>query len=125
VRVELRPSRPEDFLALVGDLPPYRVKTLTAVAGERVLGIGGLIYINGELWASVQMAPEARQFRVAIHRAGLMAMRMIRASGARRVYAEAQLENAAARRWLLRLGFEPVPGSERAFVWRSDVAADR
>lgn len=123
MRVEFRPSRPEDFLELIGGPPGHRAKTITALAGDRVLGVGGVIYINGELWASLQMAPEARRYPTAIHRAGLKAIELFRAIGARRVYANAQPDNPAAERWLERLGFSRV--SDRHFVWRSDASDDR
>lgn len=120
---------PEDFAALeplLGGKHPYRARTLTATADGKVLGVGGLVYLpDGTTWASVVMSDEARRYPTAIHRAGLAAMKMIRRSGARRVFARAEDGNNTARRWLMRLGFTEVADSDRIFVWRADAALDR
>jgi hypothetical protein len=126
-RVTLRPTIPEDLPFLIGEPLPCRIRAITAVltteegerknsrpssvvrppSSEKVIGIGGIAFPpDGPVWAFVQQAPEAKKYPVAFHRAGLMAMKMIRESGVREVVATADADNEAAVRWLRRLGFD-------------------
>lgn len=118
-RVELRPTVAADFLALQGAPPKFRCRCLTAIVDGRVIGIGGLVHNpGGELWASVLMAKEARDYPVAIHRAGLRAIAEFKRLGLKRVLASAEPDNAAAERWLERLGFvRTTVGALEVFVW--------
>lgn len=122
IRVLFRPSVADDFVALQGSPPIYRSRCTTATVEDRVIGIGGLVYPpDGEIWASVLMADEARQYPAAIHRAGRRAMAEFRRLGVKRVFAEAQPGNPAAERWLLRLGFVAIDVlGRKAFVWRPE-----
>jgi RimJ/RimL family protein N-acetyltransferase len=130
-RVILRPTIPQDLPFLIGEPLPYRIRGITAVilapddqadeeandssvaiacphagGGPTIIGIGGIAFPPaGPAWAFVQQAPEAKRYPVAFHRAGLMAMQMIRELGLREVAATADHDNAAALRWLRRLGF--------------------
>jgi hypothetical protein len=133
-RVTLRPTIPEDLPFLIGEPLPYRIRAITAVlttddkregtddggqkdscpfsavcplSSDKVIGIGGIAFPpDGPVWAFVQQAPDAKKYPVAFHRAGLMAMKMIRESGVMEVVATADADNEAAVRWLRRLGFE-------------------
>ncbi len=106
---------------LIGEPLPFRIRALTAHVGDQVLGIGGLGYLpDGVVGAFVVMSEEGRKYPVAIHRAGLAAMEMIRASGERRVIALADHFVPAAERWLERLGFEAVTvDGVTAYVWQA------
>lgn len=116
MRVTLRPTIPADLPFCIGEPLPHRIQAITALAGDEVIGIGGIGFRpDGTVIAFVQMLEQAKAYPAAIHRAGLMAMAMIRAARAPLVIAEAQPGNPAAERWLLRLGFEPFEG---VFVWR-------
>jgi hypothetical protein len=109
VRVELRPSVPSDFVALNGTLPPLRVRSLTAVLGSEVLGVGALVMLpDGSVWASTVMREDARRFSFAIHRAGVALMRFAREAGYPRVYACANPAIAGRVRWLEALGFRQI-----------------
>jgi hypothetical protein len=120
VRVTLRPTVAADLPHAIGEPLPYRIRCITALAGEEILGLGGLGFRpDGTVIAFAQILPEGRKYPAAIHRAGLKVMAMIRASRVSLVIAEAQEDNPAAARWLLRLGFERVELAGReAFVWR-------
>jgi hypothetical protein len=129
-RITLRPSVPADLSHVIGEPLPYRIRAITALAGDRIIGLGGVAFPpHGPAIAFVQLAPalgdsdspEARRYPVAFHRAGLIAMEMIRMSGIAQVIATADAGNAAAVRWLKRLGFAPVERQPIAgrilFVW--------
>lgn len=125
MRITLRPTVAAD-LAHVFDRPiPHRIRALTAVNGEQVLGVGGIGYRpDGTVIAFAAITDEARGYPAAIHRAGLAAMRMIREAGVQAVLAEAEENNPAAERWLLRLGFRKIEiGGQPAFVWERDTNA--
>jgi hypothetical protein len=145
--VILRPTIPEDLPQVIGEPLPYRIRAITAVllpaasergaafaaqtpeasppeatANGKVIGIGGIAFPpDGAVWAFVQQCPEAKRYPVAFHRAGLAAMKMIRAAGLGEVRAAADRDNEAALRWLRRLGFVEVgliSEDKVAFVWR-------
>lgn len=122
VRVLLRPTVASDLPHVIGQPLPFRIKAITAHIGDQVLGVGGLGYLpNGVVGAFVAMNEEGRKYPVAIHRAGLAAMAMIRASGERRVVAIADLLIPSAERWLERLGFEAVTvDGITAYIWQAE-----
>ena len=119
MRVTLRPSVPSDFLALIERPPAYRCQCLTALAGDRILGVGGFIFPpGGDVWCSAFITDEGRKYPTALHRVGLAVMALGRRRGFRRVYAAAQPGNPAAERWLERLGFTASEiAGEKVFVW--------
>lgn len=128
--ITLRPAIAADLPHVIGEPLPWRIRAITALADGRVIGLGGVaLPPHGPAIAFVQLAPapdgggaEARRYPVAFHRAGLMAMAMIRASGAATVIATADAGSAAAVRWLKRLGFTPSERQDIAgrvlFVWK-------
>lgn len=106
MRVTLRPTIPSDLPAVIADPLPHRIQAITMLADDRVIGIGGIGFRpDGIAEAFVQQLPEAKQYPVACHRAGLMAMKMIRESGLRRVVATTGADYPTGQRWLERLGF--------------------
>jgi hypothetical protein len=128
--VLLRPTVPDDLPFVVGEPLPVRIQAITALVEGRVIGVGGIGYWpSGEIIAFVQALPEARDYPVAFHRAGLMAMRMIRDSGAWQVIATADAANPTNLRWLERLGFVRAPSQhidgKVIFVWHKDRDVER
>jgi len=125
MRVELRPTIAADLPFCIAESLPYRIQCITALADGKVVGIGGIGWRpDGTVIAFVQMLPEARKYPAAIHRAGLAAMKLIRDSRVPLVVAEAQDDNPAAERWLLRLGFRKTAmGGQVAFVWERNADA--
>jgi hypothetical protein len=120
-RVLLRSTVPADLPHVMNQPLPFRIKAITAHIGDQVLGVGGLGYLpNGIVGAFVVMNAEGRKYPVAIHRAGLAAMRMIRESGEPRVVAIADHLVPSAERWLARLGFEAVTvDGVTAYIWQA------
>ena len=127
MRVRCRPSVASDFAAL-GETPGYRCQCITALAGDAIVGLGGFVWRDGAVWASVIITEQARAYPAGIHRVGLAAMRFARELGLTRVYAMPQPDNPAAERWLRRLGFaETDMAGEPVFVWTAgtrDAAMD-
>src|SRR6266849_2204555 len=126
-KVTLRPTILADLPHVIGEALPYRIRAITAVIDDRIIGMGGIAFPPyGPAIAFVQLVPssreetvcdgehgatsirEARRYPVAFHRAGLMAMEMIRTSGVTQVVATADAGSEAAVRWLKRLGFRPA-----------------
>jgi hypothetical protein len=132
-RITLRPAIPADLPHVIGEPLPYRIRAISALADDRIIGLGGVAFPpDGPAIAFVQFAPapgggpEARRYPVALHRAGLTAMDMIRASGVAQMIATADAGSAAAVRWLKRLGFaaaerQPIAGRV-LFVWENKPA---
>jgi hypothetical protein len=139
-QVTLRPTIRADLPHVIGEPLPYRIRAITALVDDRVIGVGGIAFPpDGPAIAFVQLAPssreatvgarepaaaglpEARRYPVAFHRAGLMAMEMIRKSQVTEVVATADARSDVAARWLKRLGFQPAEHQQIAgkllFVW--------
>jgi hypothetical protein len=141
-KVTLRPTILVDLPHVIGEPLPYPIRAITALVDDRVIGMGGIAFPpNAPTIAFVQLAPpqsspaggahrdgaaaedvsEARRYPITFHRAGLMAMALIRASGVPLVVATADAGNDVAVRWLKRLGFteahhQPIKG-KLLFVW--------
>ncbi len=147
LKVTLRPHILADLPHVIGEPLPYRIRAITAVIDDRIIGMGGIaLPPYGPAIAFVQLVPssraetvcdrehspasipEARRYPVAFHRAGLMAMEMIRTSGVTQVVATADAGSEAAVRWLKRLGFRPAESQRIAgkllFVWNRASACD-
>ena len=119
MKVVIRPATAADFAVLVEMPLPYRVRAFAAVRGDEVLGVGGLGFKpDGTVVAFVHAAPGAQRFKVAFHRAGLMAMAEARRLGLRRVVATAETQHPRAEAWLERLGFRPrIIDGITVWVW--------
>ncbi len=145
-KVTLRPAILADLPHVIGEPLPYRIRAITALIDDRVIGMGGIAFPPcGPAIAFVQLAPslredtvcasepaasipEAKRYPVAFHRAGLMAMEMIRRSHVAQVVATADARSDVAVRWLKRLGFQPAERQQIAgkllFVWNQASASD-
>lgn len=117
----IRPATKADIDQLIDEPLPWRVRAYAVEDGGKLLGVGGFAYQpNDTIAAFVLKAPGAERYKVALHRAGLMAMREARNLGYRRIVALAEKTNPAAERWLARLGFKQVMvDKERAWVWEA------
>ena len=121
-QTKIRPAVKADFDQLVAEPLPYRVRAFVVEDEAGVLlGIGGFAHQPDDVIAAfVLKAPGAEKYRIALHRAGLMAMAEAKAAGYRRVVALAEKTNPAAERWLARLGFKQVMvDGEHAWVWEA------
>ena len=96
-----------------------RIRAYSVLIDDVLQGIGGLAFMpSGTVAGFVMMVPGAARYKVALHKAGLMAMREARRLGIDRVVALAEMHNPAAEPWLERLGFRPVPiDGTVAWVW--------
>src|SRR5277367_373707 len=104
--VRLRPTLASDLPEIIDEPLPFRIRAITVLADDRVIGMGGIAFPpHGPVIAFVQQAPEAKNYPVAFHRAGLLAMRMIRDSGLMHVVATTDRDCPTAIRWIERLGF--------------------
>jgi hypothetical protein len=104
--VRLRPAVAADLPESIGEPLPFRIRAITVVADDRVIGMGGIAFPpHGPVIAFVQQTADAKSYPVAFHRAGLRAMRMIRDAGIMQVIATTDRDSPAAIRWIERLGF--------------------
>jgi RimJ/RimL family protein N-acetyltransferase len=127
--VRLRPAISSDLPHVIGEPLPFRIRAITMLADDRVIGLGGIAFPpHGPVIAFVQQTPEARKYPVAFHRAGLQAMHLIRQSGLDEVIATTDRDSARAIRWIERLGFvraaaQPLP-DKWLFEWTRNGAND-
>jgi RimJ/RimL family protein N-acetyltransferase len=107
---------------MISEPLPWRVRAWAVENEDGLLGIGGFAYQpNDTIAAFVIKKPGSEKYAVSLHRAGLRAMAEAKRLGYRRIVALADKTNAAAERWLKRLGFQQVMvDSEQAWVWEAD-----
>lgn len=116
--VHLRPTIASDLPHVIGEPLPFRIRAITMLAGGRVIGLGGIAFPpQGPVIAFVQQTAEARKYPVAFHRAGLMAMQMIRQSALEHVVATTDRDSPRAIRWIERLGFVRAAAQPLADKW--------
>lgn len=127
-KVVIRPACAADFVRLLAEPLPCRVR---AFAGERdgeLLGVGGLAFQPGGAVAAFLIlakdesgAAPARRAKVALHKAGLRVLAEARRLRIRRVVALAEQGNEAAEPWLRRLGFRPLAADgQTIWVWSNE-----
>ena len=94
-------------------------RTVTAIVAEvggTVVAFGGFAHIGGRVYGFCELHPEARPYRVTIHRTALT---LIREQLARHkyIYANPDDSEPGAEAWLRRLGFERLEDAV-ANLWR-------
>lgn len=117
----IRPATRADIDQLISEPLPYRIRAYAVEDNGKLLGVGGFAYQpHDTIAAFVLKAPGSEKYKLALHRAGLMAMREARELGFRRIVALAEKTNPAAERWLARLGFKQVMiEGAKAWVWEA------
>lgn len=126
MKVTVRPATRDDLLRYSGEerLGPTATAFIGEIDGEPV-GIGGLAYRAGRVYAFCDLKPEAKQHPKALHAAALAVIKLARDLRHRFVFAEMDLSEPTAPRWLARLGFERLSdeGAEKViWVWRNSRA---
>lgn len=115
-RVEVAPASRADVEEMIGSVPA----TMTAVAARldgRIIGIGGLYFQHGRAVAFCDIEPEMKRFPVLLHKTALRALRDASVRY-RYIFATVSRDEKNARRWLERLGFEPL-GNSGVMLWRA------
>lgn len=119
--IKIRPAIRADIDQMIDEPLPWRIRAWAFERGDELLAIGGFAYQpNNTIAGFMIKKPGTEKYRVSLHRAGLTVMREAKRLGYRRVVALADKTNAAAERWLERLGFKQVIVSgEEAWVWEA------
>jgi RimJ/RimL family protein N-acetyltransferase len=106
-RIAIQPATNEDIASFMGPVP-CRVRALVGKIDGRIIGIGGLCYLpSGDVGIFSTLTDEFRQHKFALHRAGLLLMRMAREMGLKRIVGMLDETRAdVSARWLERLGFQ-------------------
>jgi hypothetical protein len=119
MRVALRPTVAADLEHVSSEPLPFRIQSITALAGDQVLGIGGIGFRPDGVVIGFAVINDAfRKYPRALHRAGLAMMQVIRESGVPQVLAAADETIEPATRWLERLGFKMrIERGVKLWVW--------
>ena len=121
-KVIIRPSIPADFKQIEKELP-FRVKSLTGLVGDRVIGVGGIGYMpNGGKQGFTYLSDEARKnYPKELHFTAKRFLKQMKEEGVRKIVALADMEmSPAAERWHKYLGFEMIEADgEKVWLWHS------
>lgn len=108
--IEIRPATLADILAYSGNLPFTRARAWVGVEDGKVLGVGGLAYLdNGAVIAFMDIDDTVRKSaKVSICKAARTAIRWAISNGLTEINALKADDVPAAERFLMRLGFLSV-----------------
>jgi hypothetical protein len=120
LQIILRPTTPADIDAFIARPIPYRARAYTAWLGDKILGIGGIAVLpDGTALAFLELADGANRYAVTLHKAALKTIEDAKARGIRRIVAQPDTSQPTAKRWLARLGFEPITiDNEEIYLWQ-------
>lgn len=119
MRVTLRPLSADDIRSFYGREPMFRVRGAAAIVDDDIIGVGGIEMRPGMAIAFLDVKPEARRYRVALHRAAQLTLATAKRNGLVPIYAFADPEIIGSERWLRRLGFvDAILRGQRMFKWQ-------
>lgn len=107
MRVEVRPTVPDDLAAFNSDLPPVRARAWTGLIDGEVVAIGGYWYLatTGPM-AFLNIKPgAAKRGAVTLMKTARVVFADAKARGFTVIRAQADEDNKLAKRFLERLGF--------------------
>lgn len=115
----VRPATRSDIAAF-SDLA--NKPTVRAWIGEldgAIIALGGIALVKGRWIAFVDLTEAARPYKMTIARTAIRFLEAARRDGIRFIYAERDVNEPSAERWLTSLGFTIDPRSEYLFRWRA------
>ena len=117
--VRLVPTTAEHVERYLGTPPPWRIKSITALKGDEVLGFGGLGFLpDGSTAGFLEASEEAcKKHPITLYRAVQKILRMAREAGCKRLVTHCDTSREAAERFLLRIGFRFVCHWEGQSIW--------
>lgn len=102
--IAIIPATIEHYRALYGDNPPFTMRAMTAVEGDRVLGMAGVYDENGNQVVFAKLTDELKGNRKAVLRGARKVMAMFD----KRVFALCDPNLETADGFLRHFGFKPV-----------------
>jgi hypothetical protein len=106
-RVRLVPTTAEHVERYSGTMPPWRIKSITALRGDEVLGFGGIGFLpDGTTAGFIEASEEAcRKHPITLYKAVQKIIAQARAAGVKRMVTHCDTSREAAERFLERIGF--------------------
>jgi hypothetical protein len=118
-KLTVRPATREDIAAF-SDLA--NKPTVRAWIGEldgAIISMGGIALVKGRWIAFVDLTEAARPYKMTIARTAIRFLEAARRDGIRFIYAEMDVKEKSAERWVHSLGFSLDPRSQYLFRWRA------
>ena len=94
------------------------LKAWVADLDGEIVGLGGVAFYAGRWFAFLDLTDKMRPYRMTLMRAAKRFFADMQAQGVKFIYAEADLEESNAPRWLGSLGFTIDPRSGYLYRWR-------
>jgi hypothetical protein len=115
----IRPATREDIEAFS---PMPNKPTIRAMVGEldgRIVGLAGVVLHRGRWLGFCDLTEDARPYKMTIARAAIRFLADARRDGIKFIYADADLSEPTALRWLASLGFHLDPRTQYLYRWRA------
>lgn len=122
--IEVRPATDADIATFFGGQPPEalrqaRLLAYAGVDGDKVLGIGGVLYMpDGLVLGFLDLSDEGRRHAVTLHRAAIRFLRTWRERGHRTLRITIDRSKPRAEAWARRLHFEPLHDQDGVWACR-------
>ncbi len=113
----VRPADRTGLTRFYGEPPRRTQKAIIGRYNGRPIAVGGVAFINGQVWAFCDLKPKAKQFPVTLFKACRTILNKAKADGARMIFARANPDEPTAPRFLTRLGFTPM--QQDIWIWRA------
>lgn len=107
-KVRIEYASTADVARFFPDKLPYRLQAYIAKAGDEVLGLGGLYYLNDTRVAFLTLTDAGKKHPVTLCRWVKIWLHRLQKSGIRTVNAVADPSIPSAVRFLTHFGFKPI-----------------
>ena len=114
----IRPATQADIETFSDLRSKPSVKAWVAELDGEIIGLGGAAFVGGRWFAFLDITDKMRPFKMTLMRTAILFLRELHKQGVKFIYAEADLEESNAPRWLGSLGFTIDPRSGYLYRWR-------
>lgn len=106
-KVEIRPATRDELMRELGAVN-FTVRAIIAEDGGQFLGLGGLVFIRGQVIGFCELTPEALRRPVTLFKVARAFLLEAGRSGHRHIFSLPEPGKIRARPWLERLGFQDI-----------------
>jgi hypothetical protein len=115
----IRPATAQDIAAFSPMPNKPTIRAMAGVLDGRIVGLAGVVFHRGRWLGFCDLSEDARPYKITIARAAIRFLADAKRDGIKFIYADADLSEPTAPRWLASLGFHLDPRTQYLFRWRA------